>query len=367
MIKNKPLVSVVVPTYNEGDNISRLLSDISEALQDFTYQVIVVDDGTDDTYGVASQFKNVEAYHGHQEGLGRAILDGIERAQGDVVVVMDADLSHSPFDIPRLLIPILQNDYDMAIGSRYVRGGDISHWDKHRGFSSRISAAVMYPVFGVRDANSGFFAFRKSVIEGVKLRATSWKMMMEVLVKSNAKKIEIPITFGDREHGISKNSAKQKVLQAKHMFYLVVYKCRRYISFALVGGVGNIPHFLILWLLTDYAHVWYVWSNMVAILFAGTQNYLVNHILTFRKDRANNYNLFYGWTKFLVVMAIGDFGVQTGAAFLLTRYLHIFYILSVFLATIVSGLFKFLIVKRIIWGKWGKKNEAPKANNTQLA
>ena len=365
MLKNKPLVSVVVPTYNEGDNISRLLSDISEALQDFTYQVIVVDDGTDDTYAVSSQFKNVEAYHGHQEGLGRAILDGIGRAQGDVVVVMDADLSHSPFDIPRLLIPILQNDYDMAIGSRYVRGGDISHWDKHRGFSSRISAAVMYPVFGVRDANSGFFAFRKSVIEGVKLRATSWKMMMEVLVKSNAKKIEIPITFGDREHGVSKNSVKQKVLQAKHMFYLVVYKCRRYISFALVGGVGNIPHFLILWLLTDYAHVWYVWSNMVAILFAGTQNYFVNHILTFRKDRANNHNLFYGWTKFLVVMAIGDFGVQTGVAFLLTQYLHIFYILSVFLATIVSGLFKFLIVKRIIWGKWGKKYEA-EGNNAQL-
>jgi len=365
MLKNKPLVSVVVPTYNEGDNISRLLSDISEALQDFTYQVIVVDDGTDDTYAVSSQFKNVEAYHGHQEGLGRAILDGIGRAQGDVVVVMDADLSHSPFDIPRLLIPILQNDYDMAIGSRYVRGGDISHWDKHRGFSSRISAAVMYPVFGVRDANSGFFAFRKSVIEGVKLRATSWKMMMEVLVKSNAKKIEIPITFGDREHGVSKNSVKQKVLQAKHMLYLVVYNCRRYISFALVGGVGNIPHFLILWLLTDYAHVWYVWSNMVAILFAGTQNYFVNHILTFRKDRANKHNLFYGWTKFLVVMAIGDFWVQTGAAFLLTRYLHIFYILSVFLATIVSGLFKFLIVKRIIWGKWGKKYEA-EGNNAQL-
>jgi dolichol-phosphate mannosyltransferase len=365
MIKNKPLVSVVVPTFNEEDNIASLLTDIGQALNDYAYEVIVVDDGTDSTYAVSSQFKNVEAYHGHQEGLGRAILDGIGRAQGDVVVVMDADLSHSPFDIPRLLIPILQNDYDMAIGSRYVRGGDISHWDKHRGFSSRISAAVMYPVFGVRDANSGFFAFRKSVIEGVKLRATSWKMMMEVLVKSNAKKIEIPITFGDREHGVSKNSVKQKVLQAKHMFYLVVYKCRRYISFALVGGVGNIPHFLILWLLTDYAHVWYVWSNMVAILFAGTQNYFVNHILTFRKDRANNHNLFYGWTKFLVVMAIGDFGVQTGAAFLLTRYLHIFYILSVFLATIVSGLFKFLIVKRIIWGKWGKKYEA-EGNNAQL-
>ena len=95
--------------------------------------------------------------------LVQAILKGIQHSEGDVVVVMDADLSHSPYDIPRLLKPILQNDYDMAIGSRYVKGGDISNWDKHRGLSSRISAAIMYPIFGVRDANSGFFAFQKSV------------------------------------------------------------------------------------------------------------------------------------------------------------------------------------------------------------
>ena len=86
-------------------------------------------------------------FPGLHMGLGAAILDGIRRAKGDVVVVMDADLSHSPYDIPRLLKPILQYDYDMAIGSRYVKGGDISNWDKHRGLSSRISAAIMYPIF----------------------------------------------------------------------------------------------------------------------------------------------------------------------------------------------------------------------------
>jgi dolichol-phosphate mannosyltransferase len=367
-MSDKPLVSVVVPTFNEEGNIALLLIEIDQTLRDVAYEVIVIDDGDDKTAEIAFESPRTKVYRGKAKGLGQAILDGIQHSQGDVVVVMDADLSHSPFDIPRLLKPILQYGYDMAIGSRYVKGGDISKWGKRRGISSRISATMMFPIFGVRDANSGFFAFRKSVIGGVKLRATSWKMMMEVLVKGKVnKKIEIPIKFNDRQYGKSKNNFAQKLLQAKHMFYLVVYKCRRYISFALVGGVGNIPHFLILWLLTDYAHVWYVWSNMAAILFAGTQNYLVNHIFTFRKDRANNHNLLYGWTKFLVVMAIGDFGVQTGVAFVLTQYLHIFYVLSVFLATIVSGLFKFLIVKRIIWGKWGKQNVALKANNNELA
>ena len=363
---DKPSVSVLVPTFNEEDNIMLLLIEIDRALKDYTHEIIVVDDGTDKTRDIANDM-GAKAYMGFREGLGAAILLGFQHCDGDAVVVMDADLSHSPSDIPRLLKPILQYDYGMDIGSRYVKGGDISKWNKHRGLSSRISAAIMFPIFGVRDANSGFFAFRKSIINGVKLRATSWKMMMEVLVKTNAKKIEIPIEFTDRQYGKSKNSFAQKLLQAKHMFYLVVYKCRRYISFALVGGLGDIPHFLILWLLTDYAHVFYVWSNMAAILFAGTQNYLINHILTFRKDRANNHNLFYGWTKFLVVMAIGDFGVQTGVAFLLNQYAHIYYILAVFLATIVSGLFKFLIVKRIIWGKWGKKNVTSKVNNNELA
>jgi dolichol-phosphate mannosyltransferase len=363
---DKPFVSVLVPTFNEEDNITVLLTEIGQALRDYALEVIIVDDGTDKTHELATGM-GARVYSGCRMGLGQAILDGIQHANGDVVVVMDADLSHSPYDIPRLLKPILQYDYDMAIGSRYVRGGDISDWDKHRGVSSRISAAIMYPIFGVRDANSGFFAFKKSAVDIRNLHATSWKMMMEVLVKSNAKKIEIPIRFTDRQYGKSKNNFKQKLIQAEHMFYLVVYKCRRYISFALVGGLGDVPHFLILWLLTDYAHVFYVWSNMAAILFAGTQNYLVNHILTFRKDRANNHNLFYGWTKFLIVMAIGDLGIQTGVSFLLNQYAHIYYILAVFLATIVSGLFKFLIVKRIIWGKWGKKNVALKANNNELA
>jgi dolichol-phosphate mannosyltransferase len=361
MMTDKPLVSVVIPTFNEEGNIVMLLSQIGKALRDYAHEVIVVDDGTDKTSEIAIEM-GARVFCDLSTGLGAAILKGIQHSSGDVVVVMDADLSHSPYDIPRLLKPIMQYDYDMAIGSRYVKGGDISNWDKHRGLSSRISAAIMYPIFGVRDANSGFFAFRKSSVDIGNLRATSWKMMMEVLVKSNANKIEIPIKFNDRQYGKSKNSFAQKLLQAKHMFYLVVYKCRRYISFALVGGLGDIPHFLILWLLTDYAHVWYIWANMAAILFAGTQNYLVNHLLTFRKDRANNHNLFYGWTKFLVVMAVGDFGVQTGVAFLFNQYAHIYYILAVFLATIVSGLFKFLIVKRIIWGKWGKKNVALKAN-----
>ncbi len=366
---NKPQISIVVPTFNEADNIALLLVDIKQALKGFNFEVVVIDDGTDKTAEIAKRFPHTEVYSGSGKGLSEAIVSGIKYSKGEVVVVMDADNSHSPFDIPRLLKPVLQYDYDMAIGSRYVKGGDISNWDKHRGLSSRIGAAIMYPVFGVRDANSGFFAFKKSAVDITKLRATSWKVMMEVLVKSNAKKIEIPIKFTDRQYGKSKNNFAQKLLQAKHMFYLVVYKCRRYVSFALVGGLGDIPHFLILWLMTDYGHVYYIWSNVVAIIVAGTQNYTINHILTFRKDRANNRNWFYGWTKFLVVMAIGDFGVQTGVAFLLTQYVHIFYILSVFLATIVSGLFKFLIVKRIIWGKWSwrKHNAKAKANNNELA
>ena len=99
-------------------------------------------------------------------------------------------------------------------------------------------------------------------------------MMMEVLVKSNAKKIEIPIKFNDRKYGKSKNSFAEKLLQAKHMFYLVVYKCRRYIFFCFVGAGGDVTHFLILWLMTSYGHVWYIWSNTAAIMVAGTQNYL---------------------------------------------------------------------------------------------
>ena len=212
IVINKPQISIVVPTFNEADNIALLLVDIKQALQGFNFEVVVIDDGTDKTAEIAMRFPHTEVYSGPGQGLGEAIVSGIKYSKGEIVVVMDADNSHSPFDIPRLVKPILQYDYDMVIGSRYVKGGDISKWDKQRGRSSRISAAIMYPIFGVRDANSGFFAFKKSVVNGVKLRATSWKMMMEVLVKGNvSKKLEIPITFRDRMSGVSKNNIKQKL------------------------------------------------------------------------------------------------------------------------------------------------------------
>jgi len=110
---------VVVPTFNEADNITRLLTKIGQALRDYAHEVIVVDDGTDKTREIAMDM-GAKAYRGVRMGLGAAILEGIRHSSGDIVVVMDADLSHSPDDIPRLLKPILENGYDMAIGSRYV-------------------------------------------------------------------------------------------------------------------------------------------------------------------------------------------------------------------------------------------------------
>jgi dolichol-phosphate mannosyltransferase len=139
MMTDKPLVSVVIPTFNEEGNIVMLLSQIGKALRDYAHEVIVVDDGTDKTSEIAIEM-GARVFCDLSTGLGAAILKGIQHSSGDVVVVMDADLSHSPYDIPRLLKPIMQYDYDMAIGSRYVKGGDISNWDKHRGLSSRISA-----------------------------------------------------------------------------------------------------------------------------------------------------------------------------------------------------------------------------------
>ena len=203
-------ISIVVPCYNEEGNIKRLLQGIkstscSGSLK-FNYEVIVVDDGDDATSFIAQNY-GARVVRGRGKGLGQAIIDGIEASKYDIVLNMDADLQHNPQDIPRLIEPIVKKGVDLVIGSKYVKGGDTSEWSLFRRLVSGISGYFWSIPLGIRDANSGFFAFKKEILDGVTLKGDSWKTMLEVLIKGNwISKLEVPIKFGNREQGESKNS-----------------------------------------------------------------------------------------------------------------------------------------------------------------
>ena len=268
-------VTIVVPTRNEQDSIAKLLYQLSD------YHVIVVDDSDDCTPEIARSL-HAEVIKGQRKGLGQAIIDGIKVANSDVVLVMDADCSHDPESIPDMLKPILDKGYDMTIGSRYVKNGKTEGWEFHRRLISRCACLLALPVTTIRDSTSGFFAIRKSIIENIKLEGKSWKIMLEILTKAKPTRVcEVPITFKVRESGKSKFNSKQMIAYLKHLFSLCLFKYNRFLKFCMVGGTGSVITFGTTFILTEYAHLWYILSLAIAVVIATFVNYTLNCVWTF--------------------------------------------------------------------------------------
>jgi len=207
------MISLVIPTLNEADNIAPLLARIAQC-SPVPNQIIFVDDGSTDgtrerilSLGSSMPVELIER-DAPSLGLAGAVIAGARAATGEWLVVMDGDLSHPPEKIVELLQPLLESRADMVIGSRYVKGGSTPGWPVWRKILSRTAAAFAYPLTGVHDSMCGFFAMPRELLLELTPSATGFKIAFEVLVQGgrNLRVVEIPIAFRDRCRGVSKMS-----------------------------------------------------------------------------------------------------------------------------------------------------------------
>jgi dolichol-phosphate mannosyltransferase len=345
-------ISIVIPTKNEELNIKELLQGIWDALVPYkpevSYETIVVDDGVDATANIA-RIQKARIIHGQHKGLGQAILDGIKESTGDIILVMDADLSHSPKYIPDLLRPILYQGYDMTIGSRYIKGGECVGWSTERRIISKVASLLAYPLTWFKDNTSGFFAVKKSVLNGTDLKPDSWKIMLEVLIKSNPTAVkEVPIVFKDRKSGQSKFNQSQMIAYLKHIFKLTLHKYKSFIRFGIIGLSGTLIHFALLYTFTDIAGIWYILSAVMSIVLTSTWNYFWNHKYTFKDRQVSNHLI--GWTKYQLLSGMTD-SVYLGLLALFTEVFGLWYLLSALIAILLIYPVKFLVASSLIWSK----------------
>nr|MDO8062370.1 polyprenol monophosphomannose synthase [Candidatus Freyrarchaeum guaymaensis] len=220
-------ISVVVPTYNERDNLGELVSRLRRALSSFPYELIVVDDGSPDGTGelaeeLAEKYGNIRVIHRSGKlGLASAVVDGIRAARGDVVAVMDADLQHPPEVLPHMLREI-EGGADLVVASRYVEGGRVEGWSKWRRLVSKTAtllARMLVPKAGrVKDPLSGFFAFKRSILDGLELNPEGFKILLEIIAKARFQKlVETPYTFQARKRGESKLKTSEYINYLKHL------------------------------------------------------------------------------------------------------------------------------------------------------
>ncbi len=248
--KNKfPSFSIIVPTFNESLNILDLIDSIKNSIASSTYyELIIVDDNSPDgttnkildsfneingftiyniqEFNDTQTYKNLLIYPSHNNcnffikiiirkektSLISAIQDGINSSISDFIIIMDADLSHSPSHINILIKEIKNSKSDIVIASRYIKNGKILGWPKKRVFYSKAATFISKTLFklnNITDPMSGFFIIKSDILKNIKFNTSGYKILLEILVKSkNIKSKEIPYTFIDRKNGSSKLSSK---------------------------------------------------------------------------------------------------------------------------------------------------------------
>ena len=225
-MKDGRAVSIVVPTLREVDNLNPLAHRIAGALAEsgIEWELLFVDDDSNDgSTEVAAELSKrlpvrMEVRRGGPPDLSRAVLEGIAHSRFDRIVVMDADLSHRPEDIPALLAR-LDGDGDMVVGSRYVPGAfTAGQWGLARVLNSRVATLLAAPLAACSDPLSGFFAVdRRTLPPSATLRPIGFKIGLELMVRGGLRVREMPIAFSDRDRGRSKLGWRQRLDYLRHL------------------------------------------------------------------------------------------------------------------------------------------------------
>ena len=367
-------ISIILPTYNESKNIRGILDHIQKSIPlGLNVETIVVDDNSpDNTAKIAEDyFSSIREKTSHtinvikrkaKDGLSSAILNGIQNASGQTIIVMDSDFSHPPQIIPKLIETLKQTRCDIVVASRYVHGGSIQGWPLKRKLMSKVATGIAKIGLGIEtnDPMSGFFAFKKNIIDGLKFDAIGYKMLLEILVKTKGAKIqEVPYTFTDRREGSSKLGADTIFDYCKSVWRLYKYGRNvrkeekrasvRFLSkaarFFTVGASGLGVNYLASMLLALSADFWYIHATMIGIAFSITSNFVLNKYWTFEDRDFSVKKTMLQYGKFAGFSSIGAL-VQLGMVYYLVDQSNLSYPFSLILAVGTAAFGNFLLNKK---------------------
>jgi dolichol-phosphate mannosyltransferase len=313
-------VTVVVPTYKEVENLPHLITRLGKVREDsgLDLDVLIMDDNSQDGSAelVAARPETWVKLivRTTDRGLSPSVLDGMKRAQGDVLVCMDADLSHPPEAIP-LMLRKLEEGADFVIGSRYVKGGSTSDdWGFLRWLNSRVATLLARPLTSARDPMAGFFAFRRETYaSGREFNPVGYKIGLEFIVKCGCERVvEVPIHFEDRQLGKSKLTMRQQLLYIKHLRRLYTFKFGAWsqlAQFLTVGGLGTLVNLVLLTLFLHLAIPPHM-SVASAIVLSMVFNFVLNRRFSFGESRKRSWmRQFVGFMAACSVGALINYAV----------------------------------------------------------
>jgi dolichol-phosphate mannosyltransferase len=323
-----PQLSVIVPTFNERDNVTTLYRRLETALKGVAWEAVFVDDNSPDgTWDVvrtlAQQDPRVRCIRRiGRRGLSGACIEGILASSARCVAVIDADLQHDETQLPKMLALLQAGEADLVVGSRYVEGGSADSFNRQRAGASALATEVAKRVLRVKiaDPMSGFFMIRRDRFEQLapQLSTQGFKILLDVVAtaRGELKVREIPYTFASRLHGTSKLDS----MVALDFVGLVLAKLTRdvislrFLLFAMVGSIGLFVHLATLFVTLEIFEFSFPEAQGCAALLAMTSNFILNNFLTYRDQRLKGFAILRGLLLFYLVCSVGLFA-NVGVAF----------------------------------------------------
>ncbi len=310
-------LTIVVPTFNERDNVELLIARLDAALRGIEWEVLYVDDDFPD--GTAAKVRELGQTDPRirclqrigRRGLSTAVIEGMLASSAPYLAVIDADLQHDESLLPQMLAAIKAEDLDVIIGSRHVAGGGVGDWDRRRvtisGFAARLARLVI--AAELTDPMSGFFMVSRPAFERAvrRLSGQGFKILLDLFASTPVayRFREIPYVFSQRQHGESKLDSlaiwEYLMLLLDKLFgrYVPV----RFVSFAAIGGSGVVVHFLTLYFALKAVE--FPVAQAIATVVAMTSNFLLNNMLTYRDRRLVGRRFLTGLGSFYAVCSLG--------------------------------------------------------------
>lgn len=374
-IEKKPQVSIIIPTYNESQNILNILKSIGDIVpKHILTEAIVVDDNSPDGTGkiVEEYLKNIKKIAGYtvdvihrttKNGLSSAILSGIQHATGDTIIVMDGDLSHPPQIIPKMIETLKQYKCDIVVASRYISGGKIDGWNKKRKLISKVATVIAKKGLGIKtnDPMSGFFAFRKGILKGLNFDAIGYKILLEILVKKRGLDVkEIPYTFQNRQFGSSKLDSAIIIDYIKSVWKLYRYgkqeeknEFRNSVKFFskagrfyTIGATGFAINYLVSLMFSGgLVEIWYLYANILGIIASMTSNFVLNKWWTFCDRDFSFKKTISQYSKFIMFSSFGAL-IQLGVVFSLVDNYDWMYTTALGVGVLTGAFSNFVLNKK---------------------
>jgi dolichol-phosphate mannosyltransferase len=356
-----PVLSVIVPTFNEAQNIAELVSRLERALDGIQWEAIIVDDNSPD--GTSAVAKAVAAKNPRvrclrrlgRRGLAGACLEGILSSSAPYVAVIDGDLQHDEALLPRMLKRLTDGEADLVVGSRYIEGTKSDGLGGARSAYSHTATGLAQKLLGtsLSDPMSGFFMARRECVEQVagRLSPIGFKILLDLVLTSQGhlRVVEEPYTFRERHSGESKFDLRIGLefiglLLAKLTGGIVD---SRFLMFALVGTTGLVVNMVALKIGLATFGLPFAIAQSVATFVALLSNFLLNNATTYRDRRLRGFSLVTGFIGFCAIGAAGAISNVGLATWLYSE--HSVWWVAGAAGSVMGALWNYLMSSQFVW------------------